>query len=63
MLDIMDTPHMKPITEGGQLDKQNELSNFEESNMSYNGKSFVCFCSENASYYNYLIYYFPWLVW
>jgi len=29
-------------------------------NESHETSTFVCFCSENAAYYNYLIYYFPW---
>ena len=29
-------------------------------NESHETNTYVCFCSENAAYYNYLIYYFPW---
>ncbi len=41
---------------------ENELNSSEtklNSSMFF-GKSYVCFCSENAVYYNFLIYTFPW---
>ena len=68
--DMVKNPAVKSLTNNDEsFNKliENEISTFghNSSEIKLNssmflGKSYVCFCSENAIYYNFLIYTFPW---